>query len=88
MNMDWREQLKNNHGLTKNIIKDLYEILRYNPDLPLMSLLKSLLNRGHRRATRKRLKAYLEDDPNIGSKEDTSSFLNRATVYYLKEGAE
>tara|TARA_R100000353_G_scaffold114470_1_gene81913 strand:+ start:1906 stop:2118 length:213 start_codon:yes stop_codon:yes gene_type:complete len=67
------------------MISDLYEILRYNPNLPLQSIVDALGKRGHRRASKKNTRQYMEKDPNIKSVIDTKSFSHRPTVYYLKE---
>ena len=86
--VDWREQLKNNFSFSEKMINDLYELLRYNPDLPLASIVSSLQQRGHRRATNNNTRKYLDKDPKIGKKQDMKEFHHRPTVYYLKEEAE
>lgn len=82
---DWREQLKSNHNFSERMISDLYEILRHNPRIPLQSITSALAQRGHRRASAKNTRRYLEKDPNIQKTTDTTNFLHRPTVYYLKE---
>lgn len=82
---DWREQLRNNFSYGKKMIADLHEILRHNPNIPLSSVLSSMQRRGHKRATRKNTKNYMEKDPKIGKKIDTSKIHGRPTVYFLKE---
>ena len=86
--VDWREQLKNNFSFSEKMINDLYELLRYNPDLTLPSIVSSLQQRGHRRATTNNTRKYLDKDPKIGKKQDMRQLYNRPTVYYLKEEAE
>ncbi len=85
---DWREQLKRNHNFTKNMISDLYEILKHNPRIPLKSIVKALEKRGHSRATSKNTKRYMEKDPKIQKTIDTTNFSVRPTVYYLREEKE
>tara|TARA_Y100000114_G_C11673004_1_gene284755 strand:+ start:210 stop:473 length:264 start_codon:yes stop_codon:yes gene_type:complete len=82
---EWRDQLRKNYSFGKKMVSDLYEILRYNPNLPLKSITDSLQKRGHVRATSKNTRKYLEKDPAIGKKQDTSDFTKRPMVYYLKE---
>jgi|TARA_R100001463_G_scaffold26816_3_gene62500 hypothetical protein len=82
---DWREQLKINMGLGSKTIKDLYEVLKFSPDLPLQSIYSALQQRGHRRLTTKTLRKYMAKDPKILSKIDMRQLHHRPTVYYLKE---
>lgn len=83
---DWKDQLKTRMG--KKTLESLYEILRFNPNLPIQSIYRSLQQRGHTRVTVKTLKRYMEGDDNIESMRDTSRLHNRPIVYNLKEGAK
>jgi len=83
--VDWRQQLKNNMGFSSKAIKDLHQVLKYNPDLPLESVYSALQQRGHRTLSKKRLKKYMQRDPKILSKTDMRQLHYRPTVYYLKE---
>lgn len=82
---DWREQLKNNFSFSEKMIKNLHELLKHNPNLPLSSIVTSLQQKGHIRVKKGNTKKYLDKDPKIGKKKDTSNFHHRPTVYYLKE---
>jgi len=85
---DWREQLRANMGLSNKTIETLYEVLRYNPNLPLQSIYSALQQRGLKKITTKRLRKYMANDPKIGRKQDLSKFSHRPMVYYLKEEAK
>tara|TARA_R100000329_G_C7446384_1_gene157014 strand:+ start:257 stop:511 length:255 start_codon:yes stop_codon:yes gene_type:complete len=82
---EWREQLKNNYSFGKKMISDLHEIIKYNPNLPLNSIVKAMQQRGHVRATAKNTKKYMDKDPLIFKKQDMRHFHNRPMVYYMEE---